>query len=271
MVVPADAARNAPRTEAVEDLVPVDQAPAVDYSSMSAEQIRESLSEQFPDVDFMVDNWSQVPLRNFAEQWQTLNRDFDFLLSDFRPRVVGDLDKVFGQKMSPKMGGGVPSTRVDVVDGVRSVVVDVPDGVMRLGVRRSWLDPKTSKVVQAKARGELASDNISSVVSHEFGHLVGFQSKAGAAARNPGMNPNTAILKELSDVTEQFPSRYPVIGDSWTTLRGKARNELSTYSASNVDELLAEAFAEVVGSPTPRPFAQAIYDLMVGLAKEVTT
>ncbi len=94
---------------------------------------------------------------------------------------------------------------------------------------------------------------------HEFGHHALFlaQSKAGS----------TKVAQVIQEVTERHVG-LKASDPGYHRARFTAiNNDLSRYATASDHELVAEAFAEVLSSASPRPFAQALFDAIVPLAE----
>lgn len=103
--------------------------------------------------------------------------------------------------------------------------------------------------------------SLAGVVRHEFGHHVRY-----LAMRLHGQ---AQVDDAVEAVLRRFLSADLVSGspEYWLARNRLVATGLSRYATTNNDELCAEAFAEAVGSPEPRPLAVAIYDAIVALAE----
>lgn len=100
--------------------------------------------------------------------------------------------------------------------------------------------------------------SVEGIVKHEFGHHLFW------AARDAN---GTDVMRQVGDVLADETLRHTGVGRmdvGFPAAQSRTVRELlSRYGATNMDELVAEAFAEVETSPTPRPFARAIVEVVV--------
>lgn len=110
---------------------------------------------------------------------------------------------------------------------------------------------------------------IASVTLHEFGHHVWFQLTRGDGNRrmlsteiveavNEGLGFEALRVTPVGGITSNGPEGYK----AW-------KEGLSRYSTTNNDELIAEAIAEYLSNPNPRPIALAIGRVLERRAKEM--
>ena len=142
-----------------------------------------------------------------------------------------------------------------------SVVDDLPEGAMascgrsfgEVSLSRSYFG-KNSKISAAWQRcvesGLHPSGTSSySAIVHEFGHSVDH-----LLTRKGNIFDPKYIGKDSTASTEIKKSVYKKLGIS----DGNVASGLSSYATMNDKEFVAEAFAEYVTSPTPRPIAVAV-------------
>lgn len=106
----------------------------------------------------------------------------------------------------------------------------------------------------------LSGDTLEHVASHEFGHQVFWELRKVY----PGSTDD--LMRELADAFADGlgvdRSKVMVSGPHFFTPDADVRRawirELSQYSTTNTDEVMAEAFGEYVSSPNPRPVAREL-------------
>ena len=142
-----------------------------------------------------------------------------------------------------------------------SVVDDLPEGAMascgrsfgEVSLSRSYFG-KNSKVSDAWKRcvesgfHPIGTSSYSAIV-HEFGHSVDH-----LITRKGNIFDPKYIGKDATASTAIKKSVYKKLGIS----DGDVASGLSSYATMNDKEFVAEAFAEYVTSPTPRPIAVAV-------------
>ncbi len=155
-------------------------------------------------------------------------------------RVVGSSSHVSGW-LKGSEGRTAPRMRKGVMGDAQQA-----RGWIRLSQSFKSREAISSTWERAVARGWFpqGTDGMGSVVRHEFGHHMDF-----LATKNGG----EAYRRAISDVLADFTAEDGVT----------VRTLLSRYSAKNDKELMAEAVSEATSSPSPRPFARALFDVLL--------
>ncbi len=95
-------------------------------------------------------------------------------------------------------------------------------------------------------------DPVTGLVLHELGHVAheALRRSFRTAGSEAGYQAwEKSVLKEM----------YRRAGG-----KRSLAQRLSQYGAENVEEMVAEAFSEVLGSPSPRPFAREVFEAVTG-------
>jgi len=108
------------------------------------------------------------------------------------------------------------------------------------------------------------TDPMSYIVSHEFGHLVDFAGRGQIAGTAP-----TPMALRVSAIKKQLLSDEGIVNINGREQFEWVKKNVSGYGQSNLDEQVAEAFADViVNGDRAKPFSRLIHDEYVARLKE---
>lgn len=125
-------------------------------------------------------------------------------------------------------------------------------GWVRINSSRGNLEQWAGLVQRSTASGYAApaGDSVGAIVRHEFGHHFDYLATA---------NDGAGYRRAVADVLHSFTVDG---GGTYQSSRAAVVNELSRYATTNSKELAAEAVAEALGSPNPRPMATRLFEVI---------
>lgn len=139
-------------------------------------------------------------------------------------------------------------------------------GSIRLsGAKAKKFDETTKMLENDVATGfhPPGTANLESVVAHEFGHHLRWEADARVGSPE--------VSRQIGEVIGRH-SGFPDGPQNAAAAKARydAMRSVSRYAASDYDELAGEALAEVTMSPSPRPLAVDIVNVLVRLAEGVS-
>jgi len=160
---------------------------------------------------------------------QRIITQIDALAAEFAKTRLVLMDEDLGQ---------VGYAHSQTPDAGQTTIITVNNAV---GNGKQWDDLIREDLVQKfHPPGFDARGGVEGVLTHEFGHVLGF--KVGISG---------AVLQAGRVVRK------------WIPLEGNISVDLSKYAGASPQETVAEAFVEAHNAPNPRPYALAIYRQLV--------